>query len=176
MSDLIPKELSWLSFNGRVLQEAADPSVPLIERVHFLGIYSNNQDEFFKVRVAELKRQAMIVQERDAQEELVTLLKQVQHEAARYQMTLNEIFRSLVSELEHNGIFLRDEKNINDSQRLWVEHYFKRHVLKHINPVIIDEDTDLVLIPYRAHARSAELLRLNRNSHRCSAPFYPHAL
>ena len=79
MSDLIPKELSWLSFNGRVLQEAADPSVPLIERVHFLGIYSNNQDEFFKVRVAELKRQAMIVQERNAQEELVTLLKQVQH-------------------------------------------------------------------------------------------------
>lgn len=144
MSDLIPKELSWLSFNGRVLQEAADPSVPLIERVHFLGIYSNNQDEFFKVRVAELKRQAMIVQERNAQEELVTLLKQVQHEAARYQMTLNEIFRSLVSELEHNGIFLRDEKNISDSQRVWVEHYFKRHVLKHINPVIIDEETDLV--------------------------------
>lgn len=144
MSEFIPKELSWLSFNGRVLQEAADPSVQLIERVHFLGIYSNNQDEFFKVRVAELKRQAMIEHERASQEELVTLLKQVQHEAARYQMTLNEIFRSLVSELERNGIFLRDEKNISEDQRQWVKHYFRRHVLKHINPVIIDEDTDLV--------------------------------
>ncbi len=144
MSEFIPKELSWLSFNGRVLQEAADPSVPLIERVHFLGIYANNQDEFFKVRVAELKRQAMIVHEKQSQEELVTLLKQVQHEAARYQMTLNEIFRSLVSELERNKIFLRDEKSISDTQRQWVEHYFRHHVLKHINPVIIDENTDLV--------------------------------
>ena len=144
MSEFIPKELSWLSFNGRVLQEAADPSVPLIERVHFLGIYANNQDEFFKVRVAELKRQAMIVHEKQSQEELVTLLKQVQHEAARYQMTLNEIFRSLVSELERNRIFLRDEKSISDTQRQWVEHYFRHHVLKHINPVIIDENTDLV--------------------------------
>ncbi len=144
MSEFIPKELSWLSFNGRVLQEAADPSVPLIERVHFLGIYANNQDEFFKVRVAELKRQAMIIHEKQSQEELVTLLKQVQHEAARYQMTLNEIFRSLVSELERNKIFLRDEKSISDTQRQWVEHYFRHHVLKHINPVIIDENTDLV--------------------------------
>ena len=52
----IPKELSWISFNERVLQEAQDPTVPLIERVRFLGIYSSNQDEFFKVKIAELKR------------------------------------------------------------------------------------------------------------------------
>ena len=144
MSEFTPKELSWLSFNGRVLQEAADPSVPLIERVRFLGIYSNNQDEFFKVRVAELKRQVMINKERGIHEEEVNLLKRVQNEAARYQMTLNEIFHQLVGELAQNNIFLRDEKSITEEQRSWVVRYFKHHVLKHINPVIIDEQTDLV--------------------------------
>ncbi len=56
-SDLfMPRELSWLSFNARVLQEAADESVPVIERLRYLGIYSNNADEFFRVRVAEVRR------------------------------------------------------------------------------------------------------------------------
>ncbi len=59
----IEKELSWLSFNERVLQEAADKSNPLIERMRFLGIYSNNLDEFYKVRFADLKRRILIGEE-----------------------------------------------------------------------------------------------------------------
>ena len=54
------KELSWLAFNERVLQEASDTSVPLIERIHFLGIYSSNLDEFFRVRVANIRRKALV--------------------------------------------------------------------------------------------------------------------
>lgn|GEM_PF-1240470 len=56
----VEKELSWLSFNERVLQEAADKSVPVVERVRFLGIFSNNLDEFFRVRVANVKRKVLI--------------------------------------------------------------------------------------------------------------------
>lgn len=144
MNKYMAKELSWLSFNGRVLQEAADPSVPLIERVRFLGIYSNNQDEFFKVRVAELKRQAMISKERGLSTESVSLLRQVQNEAKRYQMTMNGIYRDLLKELEQHQIYLRNENEINEDQRKWVLSYFKRHVLKHLNPVIVGGTTVLL--------------------------------
>ncbi|MBQ9274802.1 MAG: polyphosphate kinase 1 [Succinivibrio sp.] len=140
----MPKELSWLSFNARVLQEAADPSVPLIERVRFLGIYANNQDEFFKVRVAELKKHAIINRDSGSDNEQVVLLRKVQQEADRYQQTLNEIFRNLLNELASHSIYLKDETEISAEQRQWVEKYFRQEVLKHINPVIIDENTDLV--------------------------------
>ena len=140
----MPKEISWLSFNGRVLQEAADPSVPLLERVRFLGIYSNNQDEFFKVRVAELKRQVIINRETGARSNFVELLRKVQNTANQYQNTLNAIYKDLLGELAKHRIYLHDEKEITESQREWVRSFFKKNVLKHINPVIIDEDTDLI--------------------------------
>lgn len=143
--NIIPKELSWLSFNARVLQEAADPSVPLIERVRFLGIYSSNQDEFFKVRVAELKRQVIINKAQESENEAaVNLLRQVQNEANKYQRTLNNLYKQLLLELEQHNIFLRDQDSISKTQKEWVANYFKLHVLKHINPVIIDSETDLV--------------------------------
>ncbi len=144
MSEIMPKELSWLSFNGRVLQEAADPSVPLIERVRFLGIYASNQDEFFKVRVAELKRQVIINHERGGSEEQAALLRQVQTTASSYQLTLNQIYDELLKELAEHLIYLKDEKEITEKQRAWVKTYFKREVLKHISPVMVDENTDLV--------------------------------
>lgn len=145
MNTLIPKELSWLAFNGRVLQEASDPSVPIIERVRFLGIYSSNQDEFFKVRVAELKRQVIIAKERgDDTQEASKLLRKVQKAANEYQSILNKIFHEVFKEFETHNIFLRDEKELTKEQIDWVKTYFKRHVLKHINPIIVTEDTDLV--------------------------------
>ena len=143
-NEILPKELSWLSFNGRVLQEAADPSVPLIERVRFLGIYSSNLDEFFKVRVAELKRQIIINKAQGDNEDKVHLLRNVQNEANRYQKTLNHIYKQLLIELADHNIFMRNQDSITKEQTNWVIAYFKHHVLKHINPVIIDEDTDLV--------------------------------
>ena len=142
--DLVPKEISWLSFNGRVLQEAADPSVPLIEKIRFLGIYSNNQDEFFKVRVADLKRQIIINKESGNAAETVKLLKEVQNTVSKYQVVMNNIYRDLVKELAENKIYLRDETEVSEKQKTWVRNYFKMHVLKHINPIIFNETIDLV--------------------------------
>ena len=72
------KELSWLSFNERVLQEAADKSVPLIERVRFLGIYSSNTDEFYKVRFADVKRRILINEEQGGNDRAKELLSKIQ--------------------------------------------------------------------------------------------------
>ena len=142
--ELMPKELSWLSFNGRVLQEAADPSVPLVERIRFLGIYSNNQDEFFKVRVANLKRQIIINKENGDDANAAKLLKKVQSTVSAYQGELNRIYREILQELAEHKIYLRDETEVNESQRQWVRNYFKLHVLKHISPIIFTSSIDLV--------------------------------
>ncbi|KAB0510144.1 RNA degradosome polyphosphate kinase, partial [Pseudomonas extremorientalis] len=74
----IEKELSWLSFNERVLQESADKTVPLIERVRFLGIFSNNLDEFYKVRFSDVKRRILINQERGIHDNSKHLLTKMQ--------------------------------------------------------------------------------------------------
>lgn len=144
--DLVPKELSWLSFNGRVLQEAADQSVPLIEKIRFLGIYANNQDEYFKVRVANLKRQIIINKENGSGRESTKLLKSVQTVVGSYQKEVNRIYRTLVQELADNKIYLRDETEVTESQKSWIRSYFRRHVLKHINPIIFNEHIDLVKV------------------------------
>ena len=141
--DLVPKEISWLSFNGRVLQEAADKSVPLIEKIRFMGIYSNNQDEFFKVRVADLKRQIIINKANGDGALEVKLLKEVQNTVSEYQGVLNQIYRDLIKELADNKIYLRDETEINEEQKAWVRNYFNRHVLQHINPIIIADNIHL---------------------------------
>lgn len=140
----MPKELSWLSFNARVLQEASDPSVPLIERIRFLGIYSSNQDEFFKVRVADLKRQAIIKSNKDLNSDPTVLLRLVQKTASSYQKILNNIFLQLKQELKENHIELKNEVEATAEQRDYLRKYFKHHVLQYINPVIINEQIDLV--------------------------------
>lgn len=144
METILPKEISWQAFNGRVLQEASDPSVPIIERVRFLGIYSSNQDEFFKVRVADLKRRLIISKEKGDYNEVSKLLKKIQNTASEYQKILNKIFQDLFEELESYNIYLKDEKELNEAQIKWVKKYFKHHVLKHINPIIINDNIDLV--------------------------------
>lgn len=138
-SDFRSKETSWLSFNARVLQEAADPEVPLFERIKFLGIYSSNLDEFFRVRVATLKRLASLGDEwkkldiPDPRETLRKVTRLVARQAEDY----NGAFRQVVADLEANGIHLIDDKQVPSELRGHVRDYFRREVSPHIFPIIL---------------------------------------
>ncbi|HEX2976945.1 MAG TPA: polyphosphate kinase 1, partial [Bacteroidales bacterium] len=141
----IPKEISWLSFNERVLQEAENRDVPLLERFKFLGIYSNNLDEYFRVRVATLKRLALLgAGSRDILGySPKAILKKI------YQIVLNQntkfekIYGGLLQELEKHKIFFINEKQLNAVQADFVQRYFHKEVRTRLMPFLIGRDSDL---------------------------------
>ncbi|RKF17451.1 polyphosphate kinase 1 [Alginatibacterium sediminis] len=140
----IDKELSWLSFNDRVLQEARDPSVPIIERMRFLGIYSNNQDEFFKVRVADLKRRVLLNEFEGGDNSSQLLLDEILARVQRSQQIFDETYNELLITLARRNIFLVNDIQISESHGRWIRRYFKNHVLEHISPILLTKSTDLV--------------------------------
>ncbi|WP_127960083.1 polyphosphate kinase 1 [Serratia microhaemolytica] len=140
----IDKELSWLSFNERVLQEAADKSNPLIERMRFLGIYSSNLDEFYKVRFAELKRRILISEEQGAVGASRHLLKKIQTKVLKADQEFDSLYNELLLEMARNQIFLINERQISESQQMWLRQYFKQYLRPHVTPILINHDTNLV--------------------------------
>ncbi len=137
---LINRELSWLSFNDRVLQEAEDVSVPLIERLKFLGIFSNNRDEFFRVRVATLTR---IVKHQKKAEELmgenpVRLLNNIQKTVIEQQIKFEKIYQTLRSELEKNNIFILNERQLTLEKGVFIKNFFREKVLPSLFPIMLD--------------------------------------
>jgi polyphosphate kinase len=146
---LIEKELSWLSFNERVLQEAADVNVPIIERVRFLGIYSSNLDEFFRVRVADLHRRLRLEQSGKVEpkgmsaENLLHLVNEkVQTLAERF----NDIHLDVIKGLARRNIFLINNDQLNEKEGGWLRKYFRDEVLHHITPILVNEQTKLASV------------------------------
>ncbi|NRP14933.1 polyphosphate kinase 1 [Marinobacterium sp. xm-a-152] len=146
---LIEKELSWLSFNERVLQEAADVNVPIIERVRFLGIYSSNLDEFFRVRVADLHRRLRLEQLGKVEpkgmsaENLLHLVNEkVQTLADRF----NDIHIDVIKGLARRNIFLINNDQLNEKEGGWLRKYFRDEVLHHITPILVNENTKLASV------------------------------
>ncbi len=138
----VNRELSWLSFNGRVLQEAADPSVPLFERLGFLAIFSSNLDEFFRVRVASLR--SLLRLKKKAVERLGMnprkLLQEIHDTVTAQQERFGEILRGqIIPGLEEHGIFLVDERRIDAAQGAILRTYFDEHVRPHLHPVVLGE-------------------------------------
>ncbi|MBN3189204.1 polyphosphate kinase 1 [Pectobacterium brasiliense] len=140
----IEKELSWLSFNERVLQEAADKSNPLIERMRFLGIYSSNLDEFYKVRFADLKRRILINEEQGLDGNLRHLLGKIQARVLKTDQIFDSLYNELLLEMARNQIFLVNERQVSPNQQEWLRDYFRQHLRPHITPILIFNETDLV--------------------------------
>ncbi len=137
----VNREISWLSFNDRVLQEAYDTTVPLIERLRFMGIFSNNLDEFFRVRVASVSR---LLKLNKADQKLLgyspqQVLKQVKQIVLRQQQRFEKLFNEvLIKELEEEKIFIINETQLNVSRGQFVKEYFNNKVLPSLVPIMID--------------------------------------
>ncbi|MFT4995329.1 MAG: polyphosphate kinase [Paraglaciecola sp.] len=142
-----PRELSWLAFNQRVLQEAADENNPIVERIRFLGIYSNNMDEFYRVRVAEVKRKIYIhlnEGETDLAEQTKLLMEKIQDKVQGMTDDFDRVHRDIVKQLSRYNIFLIGEHDLNEYQTAWLTQYFKNKVLRHIAPILLHSKVDLV--------------------------------
>lgn len=144
---IVPRDISWLSFNARVLQEANDPTVPLQERIRFLGIFSNNLDEFFRVRVATLKRMAELSDKKLKSIEIIgspgLILDDIQRTVLRQQNEFNRIWENINKELKSKKIFLIDEKKLNAKQKEFVKNYFDEQVRHYIIPLMIENVPEL---------------------------------
>lgn len=147
------RDLSWLSFNYRVLQEAKDPRVPLFERIKFLAIYSSNLDEFFRVRVAGIR--SLLKISKSTQKELyfdpASLLKKISKEVNRQQKEYGIIFREKIKpELKENNICLINERETTKEQKEFISNYFNERIIPQIQPILLVKDK---IVPFLRNRR-----------------------
>lgn len=137
---IIFRDISWLSFNNRVLQEAADETVPLLERIRFLGIFSNNLDEFFRVRVATLKRMLEFGKKIRMHLELQpgAILDEIHKTVAEQHKEFDRIWNEILRELKKERIFLVTDKQLSKQQQVFVLDYFNEEVRSDIIPLMIE--------------------------------------
>jgi polyphosphate kinase len=137
---LIARDISWLSFNYRVLQEAKDPAVPLFERIKFLAIYSSNLDEFFRVRMANHRNLLRVGKKTKKQLDYnpKELVREIHNIVNKQQEEFSRIFeKQIIPELKRHRIFLRRRLDLNEQQRQFVETYFREHMLPFVQPVLL---------------------------------------
>ena len=149
MNPYIDREKSWLAFNARVLQEAADENVPLLDRLRFLGIFSNNLDEFFRVRYAAIRR--MTIEKIDTKPILgdisaEQLLKDITEIVIDHQSESLRILNDIEKKLEKQGIYIVNEKQINTDQKAYVKDFFIQKVSPELVTIMLNDLVEFPLI------------------------------
>jgi len=135
------RELSWLYFNERVLQEAADETVPLIERIKFLSIFSSNLEEFYRVRVATMTRLSNL---NDKAKELLgfnpkKVLNEIKNIVVRQERKFEQLFQAtLINELAQNRIFILNDTQLNVARGEFVREHFRDKILSNVVPIMVD--------------------------------------
>lgn len=151
MNNLYNRELSWLQFNDRVLQEAQDSSVPLMQRLRFLGIFSNNQDEFVKIRIANLWRYA----EAKNKNRFVTtggytaseLLPLVIDSVQRSQEVFRATYEDILGQMREHGVRVVGEYDLTDSQREFCRNYFFSVISVRLIPLMLRKRVEIPFLP-----------------------------
>jgi polyphosphate kinase len=160
------KEVSWLAFNSRVLQEAGDPSVPLLERLKFLGIYSSNLDEFFRVRIATLRRLVLLgkdyrkLQLPDPKATLRETRSVIKRDAALFDRIYDEVFEGLAKQ----GIRLTNHEDVPKALKPWLTEYFYTKVRPRIMPIVIRSYSQLGALRDQPMYLAVEMGRAGRKT------------
>lgn len=141
-----PRDITWLAFNERVLQEAMDEKVPLHLRIRFLGIFSNNLDEFFRVRVAGLKR-AMDFKEKVIAESFYQppskILQKINDIVMTHQENFDRTWQKIQDEMAEQKVFIKTSKNLSAKQKDFVRRYFDEVVESNVIPILLHENTPM---------------------------------
>jgi len=145
----IDREKSWLAFNARVLQEAADSRVPLLDRFRFLGIFSNNLDEFFRVRYAAIRRLQM--EGKSGKKVLggITsheLLYDITDIVIKQQAESLRILNQIEEELKANGIYIIQEDEVSDSQKQFIKEFFLQRVSPELVTIVLNDLAEFPLL------------------------------
>lgn len=135
------KEISWLYFNERVLQESENKDVPIIERLKFLGIYSSNLDEFFRVRVATLKRLTSIGKKAIDLfgNEPKAILKQINDIVIKQNSRFQNSYHEIIKDLAKENVYIINENKLNSKQLQYVNEFFENSVKIHLMPIMLDQ-------------------------------------
>lgn len=144
----IIRDISWLAFNERVLQEAKDISVSIPDRLRFLGIFSNNLDEFFRVRVATLNRMEQFGKQAKMylENKPALILKQIQQVVLEQQKDFGDIYENILTEMKKIKIRIVNEKQLSKQQKEYVTTYFNEKVRTNLSPLMIESISDLPLL------------------------------
>lgn len=137
------REISWLQFNERVLQESEDPTVPLIERIRFLGIHSNNMDEFFRVRYSSIRR-FTLAENQGFNEDLEgykpsKLLKKLSEMVTYQQQRSQEIYSELEQELRTHDIEVVDEIQLTAKQKRYIRQFFREKISPALTKLMLSQ-------------------------------------